>query len=335
MIKATFNVDKSNCENKIFNYNGYNPWNEIRKNLKKSNIELNTQDINPPEESELIVDFNVPRKLINFECKRYLLQLESEAILKRNYDPRFLKKYDLVFTWNDILVDNNKYIKINYPQAEPVNNFDCKDFNEKKLCTMVAANKYYRHNQELYSKRINAIYWFEKNHPDEFDLYGHDWDKFQFRNFLSRLNDYIKIIKIPPIFRFKTYRGSVVNKKEVLNTYKFSICFENSQFPGYISEKIFDCFNAKNVPIYLGAPNIMDYIPKNTFIDMREFTSYEDLYFYLVNMKKDEYNLYIKNTDDFLHSPEYNKFTSEEFVNIISNSIINNFFSVPDKFNTA
>ena len=42
-------------------------------------------------------------------------------------------------------------------------------------------------------------------------------------------------------------------------------------FAGYISEKIFDCFFAGTVPLYLGAPDIEDYIPADTFIDLRQF----------------------------------------------------------------
>ena len=48
----------------------------------------------------------------------------------------------------------------------------------------------------------------------------------------------------------------------------FAICYENARdIPGYITEKIFDCFFAGCVPIYWGgAPNVTDHIPANTFI---------------------------------------------------------------------
>jgi hypothetical protein len=31
---------------------------------------------------------------------------------------------------------------------------------------------------ELYSKRVEAIKWFEKNHPEDFDFYGIGWDRY-------------------------------------------------------------------------------------------------------------------------------------------------------------
>ena len=40
-----------------------------------------------------------------------------------------------------------------------------------------------------------------------------------------------------------------VSKKEIYNQYKFSLCFENSISRSYITEKIFDCFFEKIIPI--------------------------------------------------------------------------------------
>jgi hypothetical protein len=52
----------------------------------------------------------------------------------------------------------------------------------------------------------------------------------------------------------------------VYSQYKFIICFENSQTPGYVTEKIFNVFAAGSVAVYDGAPNITDYINSGTFI---------------------------------------------------------------------
>ena len=39
----------------------------------------------------------------------------------------------------------------------------------------------------------------------------------------------------------------------------------------FITEKIFHAIIAGCVPIYLGAPNICKFIPKKTFVDLRDF----------------------------------------------------------------
>lgn len=46
--------------------------------------------------------------------------------------------------------------------------------------------------------------------------------------------------------------GAVENKHSWLQNYKFNICFENSSYPGYLTEKLFDAYNAGCIPIYWG-----------------------------------------------------------------------------------
>lgn len=45
---------------------------------------------------------------------------------------------------------------------------------------------------------------------------------------------------------------SVENKGEWLKDYKFNLCFENSSYAGYLTEKLFDAYNAGCIPIYWG-----------------------------------------------------------------------------------
>ena len=45
-------------------------------------------------------------------------------------------------------------------------------------------------------------------------------------------------------------------KTAYLRRFKFTIAFENSRRPGYVSEKLFDAFAADTVPIYWGDPEI-------------------------------------------------------------------------------
>ena len=46
--------------------------------------------------------------------------------------------------------------------------------------------------------------------------------------------------------------GAVENKHLWLQDYKFNICFENSSYAGYLTEKLFDAYSAGCVPIYWG-----------------------------------------------------------------------------------
>jgi len=120
----------------------------------------------------------------------------------------------------------------------------------------------------------------------------------------------------------KVYKGTVVTKKDTMQHYKFAICYENNKDEmGYITEKIFDCFAAGCVPVYYGARNVTDYIPKECFIDFRDFASYEKLYSFMRNMNKKEYNEYLNAVKKFLQTDEYKEFTSEAYVRNVMQAI--------------
>ena len=74
---------------------------------------------------------------------------------------------------------------------------------------------------------------------------------------------------------FITNYKSILDDKECIhgyhlmkffNQYKFIICFENSHTNGYITEKIFNVFHARCIPIYDGAPDIDNYINSKAYI---------------------------------------------------------------------
>jgi hypothetical protein len=59
-----------------------------------------------------------------------------------------------------------------------------------------------------------------------------------------------------------------------LARYKFTLAFENSIAPDYVTEKFFDPLIAGSVPVYLGAPNVSDFAPADRcFINVADFSS--------------------------------------------------------------
>lgn len=328
--------EKYNSNNLIFDESAYSIGNSLeypavlmRNKLAKLDINLSTLDMYPLEFFDKIIFFDMPdvssiffqTLLSQKKTRLYLVMFESEIILKENWDYENHKYFERVYTWKDSLVDNIKYFKYYWP-----NRFDQKLIwkeEKTKLCALMAGNKYNSDPRELYSERLKAINWFENNHPSDFDLFGFGWDK---RHSNQRIFE--KLLQFSVISRIFTkhhpcYKGPVDQKIEVLKNYKFSICFENAKgIEGYITEKIFDCFIAGSVPIYLGAPNISSFIPKDTFIDMREFSNYYELYECISNMPKDEYNNYLSCIRFFLQSPEGKLFSSENFAESIVNGVL-------------
>lgn len=150
---------------------------------------------------------------------------------------------------------------------------------------------------ELYRVRLDAIEYFARS--GGFDLFGLDWDK--------------PIAGAETRFRSAVdacYRGTIPpgEKLEVLSRYRFALCFENTCFPGYVTEKIFDCMAAGCVPVYLGAPDIASYVPEATFIDMRRFSGFAELAAHLDSLDDEALGEYRQAADEFFRSSLFDTF---------------------------
>ncbi len=258
-----------------------------------------------------ILFFNIPGDMIAkaptlnpLKEKMVLFMYEPPLILKDMYSEEVLSCFSKIYTWNDELVDNINFFKFYYPvMYPPIDNPP--SFQEKKLCTLIVGNGKKSDPYELYSERIRAIEFFEAIHEKGFEFYGRMSDPQGY--------DFTK---------YRSYRGSVNDKIAKLKNYRFSICYENSKnLSGYVTEKIFNCFQACNVPIYWGASNIEQYVPKNCFIDRRDFSSLDDLYNHIKHMSKKEYNGYIRRIRKYLKSEEAKLFSPMYFNKTLIESI--------------
>ncbi len=244
-----------------------------------------------------------PMYLAIFPKKKLVLFLLEPLILQDAY----FEPCSRVYTWNDDVVDGKKFYKLYYPYLRPMVD-DIPSFEEKKLCVMVSGsdNEYPERKNELYSERMKMVEFFETKPLGEFEIYGRYWIKRYYRDFRGSIpGDYAGPEKI-----------------SIIKNYRFCICFENTKgLNGYITEKIFGCFTAACVPIYWGADNIERFIPKDCFIDYRDFETREDLYQFIKTMPKEVYQRYIDNISAFLKSPEAKVFSPEYFGKILYEAI--------------
>jgi hypothetical protein len=297
----------------------------LKESLATLNFSLATQDINKISEAQFVIYNDFPIDLRDksalLKQNAFLFIWESELIQPDNWVRENHKCFRKIFTWNDQWVDGHKYIKYYWPNKIPANlEFDIN--TKSKLCTLVAGNKMVKHPLELYSERINAIRWFERYHPEDFDLYGMGWDKYVFKTRLIRRLNTIKPLTKMLAKKYPSYKGTIETKSETLKGYKFAICYENAkEIPGYITEKIFDCFFAGCVPVYWGAPNVTDFIPADTFIDKRNFKGYEELYKYLKTMPAAEYERYLAAIEHFIKSDAMYLFSAEYFADLVTAEI--------------
>jgi hypothetical protein len=189
--------------------------------------------------------------IIDTTKKNILLCVENCSIGRRHYrhynefshfnDNRFN-----IYIYNDIskIIKNDKYLAIpfiylyidQFIRIEKTISYNTIPFNKKKFCLFTSRNL-------LNDNKKNILQLLQT------------------------------IDNIDHISQYNISNVSCYHSKELLeifNKYKFIICFENSKSNGYITEKIFNVFLSKSIPIYDGAPNINNYINKNSYI------SYDD-----------------------------------------------------------
>lgn len=131
----------------------------------------------------------------------------------------------------------------------------------KELCAVVS-NKHYSMlpkidspslkkalEVQLHDKRYEFIR-HQKN-VNNFDLYGKGWPE--------------------------DYGKEIDDKLKVMRKYKFSLCYENVRWNGYVTEKIIDCFIAGTIPIYKGAIDIADFIPRASYATPKDYNEIDHL----------------------------------------------------------
>ena len=299
-------------------------WIALKKKLYSKNIDLVSKEFLGSKKPDLEIHLNV-WKVTNNKWPKFVILTECEYIHPDNSKINLLRKYDHVFSWNPVLVNLGLATKIQI--AHPLGKAIVDGYQKRdKLVVLIGSNRSLRGwhpKKNLYSERVKSIKWFEKNAPNDFDLYGKKW------NLSGRLSTRLggivhSIEKKLPYKRlpFPSWRGEISNKQEVLLRSRFSIVYENVQgVKGYITEKIFDAFVAGNIPIYWGAPDINNYIPRECFINRCEFSNHKKLYEFLKNMSEDKYLNYQEHIKEFLDN-QSEEFSCEKFSNIISTKVV-------------
>ncbi len=77
-------------------------------------------------------------------------------------------------------------------------------------------------------------------------------------------------------------------KLRVISRYAFHLVFENALERDYVSEKVYDALAAGTVPVYLGAPNVEEFLPApKCAIFARDFGSADELADHLLDVRAD------------------------------------------------
>lgn len=305
------------------------PWRQLREAFAARGVELNTPDRHAGHAVDFELHLNAQRSMRRpaaIPCYAYLY--ENPLIRPLNVDRGVLANYRLCFTNNRQLIDDRHILPLEYPNDLSPRNTP--GWSDRDLhCVLIASNKALARQdpRNLHDRRVEVIREFEQAAPAQFALYGNGWDQPP-----SRPGPWDRLIRRirpklaglwpgPPAF--PSYRGPVAHKRDVLDRTRFAIAFENSRsVPGYLTEKIFDCFTSGCVPIYIGSPGWQETIPAACCIDGDAFASAADLRRFLDSITAEQFAGYQAAIRSFLVASDTQRFGNDHFCRSLVETIL-------------
>lgn len=213
--------------------------------------------------------------------KNILLAQEGYITVPNNYNPDFIKKYDVLITYNSKYKELHPELNIclqdapiNWENYYELDSFLSFDEKIKGVCSLA---KVYNTGAE---GDINFMkHTVMRDLKVEPDLCVHTYGPVQY----GRPESYKGYIG---------YKHSHYYSLKKINEYLFNWCSEPIYHElwgwNYVTERLFNCFKSKTVAIYYGCYNIQDLVPTNIFIDYRNFKDIDDLSKYLIEFSKDK-----------------------------------------------
>lgn len=339
----------SQLENKLFfmgglagahaeNVHWMQPFALLRLAAIKENIQIDTCDILPPAESDIVIFMELPKspnvmsamKRNAPALKTILMPMETPLGREYLFNVQNYEKFDAVLTYNDKLVANERCFHFNLPVADSTYVREGKAFIHRKAACIISTNSTIRwktginvvrsgwnfsvHNWIDYAFSIgqtaelkrSVAKEFERYKPNSLDIYGDGWS-----NYSWGVSD-----RLLQRNTFLCEKGRINGSKlNTLGEYKFNICYENCiNDCGYISEKIFDAFYGDTVPVYFGNKSIASHVSKDCFVDARDFPSEKKLVDFIVNCPEKIWRTYREAGKQFLNSHAAKKFQPPAFI---------------------
>lgn len=209
-------------------------------------------------------------------------------IVRDDANPDYLIFCDANFGNNNLSYNDKNCIKIFYTgeNQRPWNytchyaiSFDHIDNERHYRLPLYVIYDYLNQNKQITStKNLNR---------DPSDLIKKFKDKFcsfvvknggcEKRNvFFQKLSQYKMLDSAGPLFNNVGYileRGenSGIAKMNFLKDYKFNLCFENSSYPGYATEKLYEAYMFGTIPIYWGSTTIDCDFNTKAFLNWHEY----------------------------------------------------------------
>lgn len=244
---------------------------------------------------------------------------------------RVCRTFENVLTFNrDVIYDHTRTCILDatlheyaFPSLLAYNATDNPDISTRlrRIC-VIAANKSaklrYRGPASLYEFRKELIGRLAQ--LGAVDVYGGNWQPAErgfWRNISPAAVRYRRSVR-------RAHRGRASAKLECMRQYAFALCIETHRMANFVTEKPIDSLRAGCIPIYFGAPNVADILPRDCFIDLRDFRSLPALVEHCLTMDPSDMQAMVEAGQSYLRSPAAHRFTPEHFVDTLLRLITSN-----------
>lgn len=328
------------------------PFAAVHERLTSAGVAVNTADRLPdvPDgRRHLVISYGTPERMPSHSVRRHEeLGRRSDVVLSAFFAmecpivepglyealPVIRRQFRRVFSWTDtpsLLQFTHRPVAVDHfcwPQSFDAIHEHLWAARDRSFILMMNANKLPRlDTDELYTARRRAVEYFHRF--GEIDLYGRHWGDAPRRVGKSRTPATIRRLlekawelrqrHLPdPVYAAAAaaWRGPALSKSETMARYRFAICFENSVLKGWMTEKLFDCFFVGTVPVYWGAPDVLDWVPAECFIDMRQFKDFAELRSFLHALSPPQEQRYRDAARAYLESEQFTPFRLRTWVDL-------------------
>jgi len=217
--------------------------------------------------------------------KNILFTTEGVITIPKNYDPEYIKKYDAMITFNSKF--KKLHPELNVYLIKGVTNW-CDYFWLESFLSYEEKIKGICSIQTVYNMKMQ--HYGEINHLKHDVMCGLTTEPFLILHTYSKTTPFGKPKSRQTPLSFNP--GHYENLKKI-NEYLFCWCPESTYHElwsyDHITERLFNCFKAKTVAIYYGCYNIEELVPKELFIDFRDFNNdLKNLSAFLIELSNDK-----------------------------------------------
>jgi hypothetical protein len=141
-------------------------------------------------------------------------------------------------------------------------------------------------------------------------------------DFFHKLNKYKKVDSAGKYLN--NVGKPVVDKMDFIKQYKFTLAFENSSFPGYVTEKIYQPMFVNTIPIYWGSNLIHKDFNTKSFVNYHDFENDEDVINRIIELDNDNRKLNDMKSQTWFNNNQVNEYIDENNIALFFKKIFQN-----------